>query len=141
MTKTQKNLLYLFAYFSSEITAYSIYSGHRASFHWFTHFFVGGSIALLAMAIWMSRTRRPVRYPLFWLYLCHIFALVPDLLFDFAHTPHERWMDIFFGHISTHFVPGRNWTWYVVFMLSLGLYLWVVGKTNQKAAKSTVNSA
>lgn len=137
MSKKQKYLLYLFAYFSSEIIAYSIYSGHLASFHWFTHFFVGGSIALLSMSIWIYRTHLPVRYPLFWLYLGHIFAMIPDLLFDFAHIPHERWMDIFFGHISTHFVPGRNWTWYVVFMLSLGIYLWTVGNIKQQRISAT----
>lgn len=31
--------------------------------------------------------------------------MTPDLLLT-AGTAHERWMDLFLGHISTHFVWG-----------------------------------
>jgi hypothetical protein len=37
-------------------------------------------------------------------------------------------MDLFLGHISTHFVPGRNLTWYLVFLAALGLYLLVLSR-------------
>ena len=40
-------------------------------------------------------------------------------------------MDVFAGHISTHFVPGRNLTWYAVLLASLGLYLVAAGRTGQ----------
>ena len=37
-------------------------------------------------------------------------------------------MDVFLGHISTHFVPGRNLTWFAVFLLLLSVYLAVVAR-------------
>ncbi len=108
-----------------EVYLYAAYRGHEARFHWFTHFFVGASLALLIMAAVAAHTRRPVRYPLLWPIVGHLVAMVPDFLFTAGYA-HERWMDIFLGHLSTHFVPGRNVTWFVVFLASLGLYLVVL---------------
>lgn len=105
-----------------EVWLYLSYRHHDARFHWFTHFFVGASVALLVMTVVVYRTRRPVRFPLLWPLLGHLFAMVPDILFT-ADEAHQRWMDLFLGHISTHFVPGRNLTWYVVFLLALTAYL------------------
>ena len=96
--------------------------GHDARFHWFTHFFVGASTALLVMVAVAARTRRPVAYPLVWPLVGHLFAMTPDLLFA-AGIAHRRWMDIFLGHVGSHFVPGRNLTWYAVFLASLAAYL------------------
>jgi hypothetical protein len=53
--------------------------------------------------------------------------MFPDILFT-AGVAHERWMDVFLGHISTHFVPGRNLTWFVVFLAALGVYLAVLAR-------------
>jgi hypothetical protein len=105
-----------------EIGLHLSYRGHDARFHWFTHFFVGASAALLAMAVVTARTGRPVAYPLVWPLLGHLFAMAPDLAFA-GGVAHRRWMDVFLGHISTHFVPGRNLTWYAVFLVSLAVYL------------------
>lgn len=58
-----------------------------------------------------SRTGRPVRVPLLWLLAAHTSTMFPDFLFH-AGVAHYRWMDLFLGHISTHFVPGRNVTWF-----------------------------
>lgn len=77
-------------------------------------------MALAAMA-----RGRPVVLPLVWLLAGHLVAMGPDLAF-LAGVAHQRWMDVFLGHISSHFVPGRNWTWYGVFLASLGLYLVVL---------------
>ena len=54
--------------------------------------------------------------------------MFPDFLFT-AGMAHERWIDVFLGHISTHFVPGRNLTWFVVFLLALGAYLVVLARS------------
>ncbi len=105
-----------------EVALFVSYRGHDARFHWFTHFFVGASVALVGMALVVRRRRRPVGYPLVWLLLAHLVAMFPDVLFV-GDEAHARWMDVFLGHISTHFVPGRNVTWYVVFLAALGLYL------------------
>lgn len=109
----------------AELFLYLDYFAHEARFHWFTHFYVGGTVALLAMAMVARRTGKPVPYPLLWPILGHVVAMFPDFLFE-AGVVHRRWMDIFLGHLSTHFIPGRNWTWYVIFLGSLAVYLWAV---------------
>ncbi len=105
----------------AEVGLYLSYRGHDARFHWFTHLFVGASVALAAMAVVVERTGRPVSYPMMWPLLAHIFAIVPDLLF-IGGIAHRRWMDLFLGHVSTHFVPGRNVSWFVLFLASLAAY-------------------
>jgi 4-hydroxybenzoate polyprenyltransferase len=111
----------------AEVALYASYRGHDARFHWFTHFFVGTSVALVAMAGVAARTRRPVPLPLVWPFLAHVVAMFPDFLFT-AGIAHRRWMDVFLGHISTHFVPGRNLTWFAVFLLALAAYLAVLAR-------------
>jgi len=110
-----------------EIALFLSYRGHDSRFHWFTHFFVGASAALLIMAVVAWRQRRPVRYPLIWPILGHLIAMFPDILFA-QGIAHQRWMDVFLGHLSTHFMPGRNLTWYLVFLATLGFYLAVLGR-------------
>ncbi|MGH9149353.1 MAG: hypothetical protein ACRD0D_09210 [Acidimicrobiales bacterium] len=99
---------------------------YRATTPQVTHLFVGSSAALLVMAAVTIRTGHPVPYPLVCPVLAHLFAMAPDLAF--TAWPHERWMDVFLGRISTHNVPGRNLTWYVVFLAALALYLATVDR-------------
>ena len=110
-----------------EIALYVSYRGHDARFHWFTHFFVGSAAALVVMTALAARTSRPVSYPLIWPLLGHLVAAVPDFFFQ-AGVAHRRWMDVFLGHISSHFTPGRNITWFVVFLAALAGYLIVVDR-------------
>lgn len=105
-----------------EVYLYRAYDAQAAPFHWFTHFFVGGAVALLVMAAVTWRTRRPVPLPLVWPVLGHLYAMTPDLLFTAGYA-HERWMNVFLGHLSTHFIPGRNVTWYAIWLASLAVYL------------------
>ena len=109
----------------AEVGLYASYRGHDARFHWFTHFFVGASVALIVMAVVAARNHRPAPLPLVWILLAHVVAMFPDFFFT-AGVAHERWMDVFLAHISTHFVPGRNLTWFVVFLVALGAYLAVL---------------
>ncbi len=111
----------------AEVALYGSYREHDARFHWFTHFFVGTSMALLIMAAVAARIRRPVRLPLVWPFLGHVVAMFPDFLFT-AGIAHQLWMDLFLGHISTHFVPGRNLTWFTVFLFALATYLAVLAR-------------
>ncbi len=111
----------------AEAGLYASYRGHDARFHWFTHFFVGASVALVVMAVVSSCTHRPVPLPLVWPLLAHVVAMLPDFLFT-AGIAHERWMDVFLGHISTHFVPGRNFTWFAAFLVALAAYLAVLAR-------------
>lgn len=119
-------------YLLSEIALFASYWSRQASFHWFTHFYVGGIVALLGLTIWKSTSHRRVIWPLAWLLLAHLFAMLPDLFFSIIDLPHGRWMDIFFGHISSHYIPGRNWTWYVLFMISFAIYLLVTTIENNR---------
>lgn len=114
-----------------EVALYLSYRGHDARFHWFTHFFVGAAAALLVMAAVTLKTGRSVPYPLVWPLLGHLFAMTPDFLFVGGEA-HRWWMDLFLGHVSTHFVPGRNLTWYVVFLATLGAYLALVHRADVK---------
>lgn len=111
----------------AEVGLYASYRGHDARFHWFTHFFVGSAVAMVVMAVVAARNRRPVPLPLVWPFLAHVVAMFPDFLFA-AGVVHYRWMDVFLGHISTHFVPGRNLTWFVVFLGALAAYLVVLAR-------------
>ncbi|MGI9120004.1 MAG: hypothetical protein ACR2G7_07785 [Acidimicrobiales bacterium] len=110
-----------------EAILYASYQGHDASFHWFTHFFVGSAAALAIMAVVALRTNRPVPVPLLWPLLGHLYAMFPDFLFD-AGVAHQRWMDVFLGHVATHFVPGANLTWLVVFLVAAAVYLAAVDR-------------
>ena len=106
---------------------YGSYQAHEARFHWFTHFFVGASAALLAMTAAAAATRRPVPLPLVWPVLGHVIAMFPDFLFA-GGVAHRRWMNVFLGHLSTHFIPGRNLTWYLIFVVCLGIYLVILDR-------------
>lgn len=120
----------------AEVGLYASYRGHDARFHWFTHFFVGASVGLVGMAAVAIRTRRPVPLPLVWIFLAHVVAMFPDFLFT-AGIAHERWMDVFLGHITTHFVPGRNLTWFVVFLAALAAYLVALARLTSHGLRSS----
>ncbi|HUP68454.1 MAG TPA: hypothetical protein VM142_01440 [Acidimicrobiales bacterium] len=123
-----------------EVGLYASYRNHDGRFHWFTHFFVGAAAALVVMAVVAARTHRPAPLPLVWLLAGHLVAMFPDFLFA-AGVAHYRWMEVFLGHISTHFVPGRNLTWYVVFLASLGVYLATLDRLRTDAAPSHADPA
>ncbi|CAN5484205.1 hypothetical protein BH20ACT2_BH20ACT2_03930 [soil metagenome] len=111
----------------AEVGLYHSYRGHDARFHWFTHFFVGASVVLLIGAVYTCVAGRPLRLPLLWVLGAHLVAMFPDFLFQ-AGVAHYRWMDLFLGHISTHFVPGRNLTWFTIALTSLAIYLYAVDR-------------
>lgn len=110
-----------------EVLLYLSYRGHDARFHWLTHFLVGASTALILMAAWTWRTRRTARLPLVWVLVAHLYAMLPDFVFQFG-AAHYPWMEIFLGHISSHLIPGRNVTWLAVFAASLATDLLVVDR-------------
>lgn len=111
----------------AEVALYHSYRGHDARFHWFTHFFVAAVVVLLVGAAYARRRGRPLPMPLVWVLGAHLFAMFPDLLFQ-AGVAHERWMDLFLAHISSHFVPGRNITWFALALGALALYLYVLDR-------------
>lgn len=116
-----------------EVLLYERYGTHEASFHWFTHLYVGGATALLVLSGLTLLRRRQLPYPAVWVMLGHIVAMIPDLLFTLLDVAHRRWMDVFLGHLSTHFVPGRNVTWFAVFALAVTAYVISVERVGGKA--------
>lgn len=111
-------------FMTMEAFLYFSYQQNDGSFHWFLHFFVGASTALIVMGLITVLSGRIVRHPLLWVFVGHVVAMLPDILWNFLVTAHEPWMDLFLGHITAHFIPGRNGTWYAIFLASLAFYLY-----------------
>lgn len=110
------------------------FQSHDERSGWFTHFFIGAGVALIAMTVWLVEERRPVPLPGLWLVAGHLLAVFPDLLFA-AGIAHRHWMDAFLGHLISHSAPGGNLLWYAVFLGALALYLTVDVRT--RAAQAT----
>lgn len=128
-----RQALLVAAFIAVELLLLLTYRGHDARFHWFTHFFVGASAALIIMSIITWRTGKAARLPLLWILLAHLFAMFPDILFSAFNIAHDTsWTDFFLLHIRAHFIPGRNITWYLIFITSLGLYLRIIEKLAAK---------
>lgn len=120
------------AFLAIEVALYLSYRAHDARFHWTTHFLVGATFALLLMTVYAWSLRRPVRAPLLWVLLAHLYAMFPDFLFE-AGRPHEWWMELFLLHIRSHLVPGRNLFWFATFLVALGGYLVVLDRRGRAA--------
>jgi|GEM_PF-4710736 len=106
-----------------EVVLYLSYTGHDAAFHWSTHFLV----AVIATTLWHTahlRLRgRPAPGQVLTVVGFHLVAMAPDLAFR-AGVPHERWMDVFLGHVSSHYLPGGDRTWLVLACLAVLVYAW-----------------
>lgn len=89
---------------------------------WLVHFFIGATVGLVGMMVWLVEERRPVPLPVLWILIGHLLAMFPDLLFA-AGIAHRHWMDAFLGHLISHRVPGGTVVWYAVFLVALGAYL------------------
>lgn len=123
-----------------EVGLFASYRGHDAGFHWLTHFFVGSGVALAGMTVWARVTRRPAGLPLLWMVAGHVVAMFPDFLFT-AGVAHRRWMDVFLGHVTSHSVPGRNLTWYVLWAVALAAYLAALDRLRPRASPAGPGAA
>lgn len=120
-----------------ELVLFNSYHNSDANFHWFTHFFVGAIFALLIMTAFTTIRRRPSKLPLLWILLAHLFAMFPDIQFSISHVAHnENYDDYFLLHIHSHFIPGRNISWYILTMFSFGLYLTALHKVQDLQHKA-----
>jgi hypothetical protein len=110
----------------TQVVIYRTYTGHDAAFHWSTHFLV----AVIATALWHTlhlRWRgRPARAQVLTLIGFHLIAMAPDLAFR-AGVAHQRWMDVFLGHISSHYIPGGDRTLLLLAVLAVLAYTWQLG--------------
>ena len=121
-------------FIAAEVILYLSYRQNDGAFHWFLHFFVGASTALIIMALVMLLAGCIVQHPLLLIFVGHIIAMFPDVLWNFLVVTHRPWMNVFLGHIAAHFIPGRNWTWCAIFLASLAFYLYGLS-TKQAAAR------
>ena len=80
-------------FIAAEASLYLSYRQNDGRFHWFLHFFVGASAALIVMALMTWRSGRIDRYPLLWIFVGHVVAMFPDILWNFLVRTHEPWMD------------------------------------------------
>ncbi len=110
------------------------YAQEAASWHWYIHLFAGATLALVLMTGWARRHGRPVRFPLLWILLAHLYAAVPDLLIP-ENVPHQSWQNVFAGHVASHYLPGRGATWLVVASLALGVYLLTLDKLRRSSPR------
>jgi len=110
-----------------ELLLLTVYVSQDAAYHWLVHFLVGGTVALLGLTAATACRHRPATQPTLWVLLGHLVAIFPDLLFA-AGIAHQRWMDLFLGHVSSHNVPGGLWTLYGSFLAGLALYLLTIAR-------------
>ena len=52
----------------------------------------------------------------------HLFAMTADLLFR-GGVPHQLWMNVFFGHLAVHDLPGGDRSWLVIALALSGVYV------------------
>lgn len=119
-----KTLVAVAVYLVAELGLFLSYDRNDAPFHYFVHYFAGATLTLLIFSYIVWRRHKMVRWPLFWLFVVHLYAMFPDILFSVKSIPHEAWMDVFVLHVSSHYLPGRNLSWLGLFSISLGIFLY-----------------
>ncbi len=104
----------------AEIALFASYSSHDARFHWATHLLVALAFSSLVLLVRLLVTGGPgPRFLLLTLLGFHLYAMLPDLVFR-AGVPHYRWMDVFLGHVASHYLPGGDVTWLLIALTCLG---------------------
>lgn len=110
----------------AEIGLFTTYGVHDARFHWATHFLVALTVTSILFVVGLALTGAPgPRFILLTLLGLHLFAMTPDILFRLG-VPHYRWMDVFLGHISTHYIPGGDASWLVIALVATSGYVAVL---------------
>ena len=119
--KPRALLVQLAGLIAVEVVLWSSYAAQEARLHWATHFLVGLTAAALLNLAWLTLKGAPARGLILWVIGLHLFAMAPDLVFP-AGVPHAGWMDVFLGHISSHYLPGGDIAWLVIALGTSGLF-------------------
>lgn len=109
----------------AELVLFRAYEAREAPFHWSTHFLVGLTAAALWNLAWLLVAAAPARGQLLSILVFHLYAASPDLLFD-AGIPHQRWMNVFLGHVRVHYLPGEDRSWLAIGLAGCGAYAGVL---------------
>lgn len=122
VSKAQRFVISAVLFIVVEAYLFMQFQPHDPRSGWLIQFFIGVSVGLVGMTVWLVEERRPVPLPVVWILTGHLLAMFPDLLFA-GGVAHRRWMDAFLGHLISHQMPGGTVLWYVVFLVALGGYL------------------
>jgi pimeloyl-ACP methyl ester carboxylesterase len=108
---------------AAEVVLFATYGAHDARFHWATHFLVALTISALLLLAGLLLTGAPrPRFVLLVVLGFHLFAMAPDVLFRVG-VPHYRWMDLFLGHITVHYLPGGDVSWLLIALTATAGYI------------------
>ena len=115
--------LQLLLLIAAEFALFATYGAHDARFHWATHFLVALTVSamLLLAGLLLTGAPRP-RLLLLVVLGLHLFAMTPDVLFRVG-VPHYRWMDLFLGHITVHYLPGGDISWLLIALIATAAYI------------------
>ena len=108
---------------AAEFALFATYGAHDARFHWATHFLVALTVSALLLLAGLLLTGAPrPRFLVLVVLGLHLFAMTPDVLFR-AGIPHYRWMDLFLGHITVHYLPGGDFSWLLIALTATAAYI------------------
>lgn len=80
------------------------YAVRGTSWHYLLHSTIGAGLGLAAAGLYAAaRDRRVSPWP--WALGGQLVSVTPDLMFVLDRMPHDRWMDVFVGHVTVHTGP------------------------------------
>lgn len=99
------HLLGLMLFIVIEGYAYRRYVLLGSQFHFWLHTLFGATVGM-TLATALQLVRPHLRVPGLAIgAVAHLWSAFPDVLFIGVGAVHQRWMDVFAGHISVHFIP------------------------------------
>lgn len=96
------------------------------AWHLLLHSSIGFGLGLAAGGLVAAGRDRPTR-GLAWAVAGQVVSVTPDVLFLYLRLPHQRWMDVFVGHISIHTGPQPLLVGVGMFLLG-GWAWWLAGE-------------
>lgn len=100
----QRRAVGLVALLAGELYLLEEYVRRGTGWHFLLHSLIGAAAGLVGATALAAARRRPgpALSPVGWAAAGQAFSVLPDVLFPLARLPHQRWMDVFLGHITVH---------------------------------------
>lgn len=114
------------------------YAVRGTSWHYLLHSLVGAGFGLALAGLFGAARRRSVS-PWPWAILGQLVSITPDLIFILGRVPHQRWMDLFLGHISIHTAPQPLLVGLGMFLL--GGWAWLAAALARRGAAAALGCA
>lgn len=112
------------------------YQGRGTWWHYLLHQLVGWGLGLAVAGAAMALRRGLFLAPVGAAVVGQVVSIVPDLMFRYLRMPHERWMDLWVGHISLHRGPSPVLVALAVFLL--GGWSWLAAAYGRERAALTL---